>query len=204
MKEKQDKDIDNLFKRGLEDPVDQTGFMEDDWNALEQMLDKGKKRRGIVFWLPVLSAVAALLLLFFGWWMFRPQVTDHQQKPQPQVTINRQPKQIKRDRLNGHLHHYSVKDMTECNSKAVHYAMLSAEKYFKAGKRANAVNLYISPIFSFIKSYILFLGFLDGKEGLNIAKMTYKNKWLKYHYLNSMENNSKKKQFVKANLVVEY
>lgn len=114
------------------------------------------------------------------------------------------PKQIKRDRLNGHLHHYSVKDMTECNSKAVHYAMLSAEKYFKAGKRANAVNLYISPIFSFIKSYILFLGFLDGKEGLNIAKMTYKNKWLKYHYLNSMENNSKKKQFVKANLVVEY
>lgn len=114
------------------------------------------------------------------------------------------PKHIKCDRLNGHLHHYSVKDINECNTKAIHYALLSADKYFKSGKRANAVNLYISPIFSFIKSYILLLGFLDGKEGWNIAKITYKNKWLKYHYLNSMENVGKKEEFIKSNLAVEY
>jgi glycosyltransferase involved in cell wall biosynthesis len=107
-------------------------------------------------------------------------------------------------RLDGFMHHYSVKDAGECNSKALYYARLSAEKYLNAGKKANAINLYFSPIFSFIKSYIVFGGFLDGEEGLAIARITYKNKWLKYHYLLRLENNARKKQYLKPKLAVEY
>lgn len=119
------------------------------------------------------------------------------------------PDYIKTEQLDGYMHHYSVKDSNECNSKALYYARLSAEKYLQAGKKANAVKLYISPIFSFIKTYIIFFGFLDGKEGLDIARITYKNKWLKYHYLNRLQENKKKKQYSKntitnPNLVVEY
>jgi glycosyltransferase involved in cell wall biosynthesis len=114
------------------------------------------------------------------------------------------PDNTRMQRLDGYMHHYSVKDSAECNAKAMYYARLSAEKYLNAGKKANTVNLYLSPIFSFIKSYILFGGFLDGKEGLTIARITYKNKWLKYHYLLRLQNNAHKKQYLKPNLAVEY
>ncbi len=97
------------------------------------------------------------------------------------------PDQTNMQRLDGAIHHYSVRDRKECNSKALYYARLSAEKYL-----------------SFVKSYLVFGGFLDGKEGLIIAKITYKNKWLKYHYLNRLEKSSRKKQFIKPNLAVEY
>lgn len=76
---KKGKGIDELFKHGLEDPVDETVFREDDWDALENMLDKNDKRAGKVFWLPILGSVAAILLAVFGWWLFKPQATTVQQ-----------------------------------------------------------------------------------------------------------------------------
>lgn len=117
------------------------------------------------------------------------------------------PEHIKTERLDGYMHHYSVKDSNECYSKALYYARLSAEKYLGSGKKANVIKLYISPIFSLVKSYVVFLGFLDGREGWEIAKITYKNKWLKYHYLNRLENNSRKRQYqkdIKGKFAVEY
>ncbi|TFF38202.1 hypothetical protein [Mucilaginibacter psychrotolerans] len=74
MKEGQDK-IDNLFKKRLEDPAGNLAYNEDDWDAMEQILDKGKKRPFIVYWLPVVSGIAAMLLLFLGWWFFKPTQT---------------------------------------------------------------------------------------------------------------------------------
>lgn len=74
MKEGQDK-IDSLFKKRLEDPADNLAYNEDDWDALEQMLDKGKKRPFMVYWLPIVSSIAAMLLLVLGWWFFKPTQT---------------------------------------------------------------------------------------------------------------------------------
>lgn len=115
-------------------------------------------------------------------------------------------------RLDGFMHHYSVKNRRECYTKALYYAWLSAEKYLQSGKKVNAVNLYLSPVFGFFKSYILFGGFLDGKEGLAIAQITFKNKWLKYRYLRRLESkqskNKRSKTAVKLKpepgLAVEY
>lgn len=114
------------------------------------------------------------------------------------------PKQVKTKRINGYLHHYSVKDLDECKRKAVSYAKLSAEKHFHDGKEANFINLFISPVFSFLMSYILLLGFLDGREGWNISRLTFKNKWLKYHNLHQMKQVQKKGQFMKTELSVDY
>lgn len=82
---KEEQDIDKIFRQKLGEPVDQPAYREDDWNALEQLLDGGKKRRGVVYWLPILSGVAALLLLVLGWWLFKPQATDDVQKPKNQM-----------------------------------------------------------------------------------------------------------------------
>jgi len=89
MKKEKDKDLDDLFKNNLADPVYNTGYLEDDWDALEQMLDKPKKRPAIVFWLPILSSAAALLI-FFGWLLFKPQVVKNDKQKQQATIIHEQ------------------------------------------------------------------------------------------------------------------
>lgn len=78
---KKEKGIDDIFRPSLQDPVNEPEFAERDWNALEDMLDKNR-RGGRVIWLPYLSAVAAVLLIAFCWWMFKPAATNTQNAPQ--------------------------------------------------------------------------------------------------------------------------
>jgi glycosyltransferase involved in cell wall biosynthesis len=114
------------------------------------------------------------------------------------------PENIQVKKINGLLHHYSVKDVNEYNSKGSYYAKLSAKKYFNAGKKANFVKLYISPVFGFLKNYVFYLGFLDGHEGWTIAKTNIKHTRRKYFYLSQMENLQNKKQPVEECFAVEY
>ncbi|WP_184549156.1 glycosyltransferase family 2 protein [Mucilaginibacter sp. FT3.2] len=93
------------------------------------------------------------------------------------------PKNAEVKKLEGCLHHYSVKNKQEHQAKTIHYAQLSAMKYLKIGRKANFVKLYLAPVFHFVKIYLFLLGFLDGKEGFIIARMAFINTWLKYHYL---------------------
>ncbi|ASU35163.1 hypothetical protein [Mucilaginibacter xinganensis] len=81
-----EKRLDDLFKKKLEDPVDEIRYEEEDWDALEQMLDK-PKRKGIIWLLPMLGAVAAMLLLFLGWWAFRPKTNTQPNKDQMHAAI---------------------------------------------------------------------------------------------------------------------
>ncbi|RKR83526.1 hypothetical protein BDD43_3736 [Mucilaginibacter gracilis] len=67
MRTEREKELDELFRKGLENPTRDTNFRDDDWDAMEALLDKNKKRRGIIFWLPILGSVAALLILALGW-----------------------------------------------------------------------------------------------------------------------------------------
>lgn len=81
---KSNSDIDNFFKQKLADPVDEAGYREEDWSALEKMMDEGKRRR-IIYWLPVLSGVAAMALIVLGWWLFKP-ATNNDQNTEQKIT----------------------------------------------------------------------------------------------------------------------
>ncbi len=91
---KEEQDIDKIFSQKLSEPIDQPAYRESDWDALEQLLNGGKNRRGIVYWLPVLTSAAAILLLVLGWWLFKPQVTDEVQNPKKQLTKTQQLKKL--------------------------------------------------------------------------------------------------------------
>lgn len=65
----------------------------------------------------------------------------------------------------------------------IHYANLSAKKYFEQQKKATLVKRFLSPLFNSAKSYIFQLGFLDGKTGYTSAVLIAYYTWLKYHYL---------------------
>jgi hypothetical protein len=87
MKNEKDNHLDKVFQEGLGDPVE-ARYREQDWNALEQMLGKSKKRGGALFWLPALSS-AALILVLFGWWLLRPRlVQSRQDKQQSQLAAH--------------------------------------------------------------------------------------------------------------------
>jgi hypothetical protein len=69
MKE-EDKELDHLFKKRLQDAENIFAYNEEDWMALEARLDKKDKNRGVLRWLRIGSGIAAMLLLAFGWWLF--------------------------------------------------------------------------------------------------------------------------------------
>lgn len=115
------------------------------------------------------------------------------------------PADVKRSKLKGSLHHFSVKDIHDFNQKSENYAVLSAEKYHLSGKKSTLIKRHVSPVFSFIKNYILFLGFIDGMAGLQIAKMTVKHTRLKYKLLKEMECTDKKTNcYADESLVIDY
>jgi len=74
---KKEEDLDRLFKSGMEDPVNEPVYREADWDAMEQILDKRKKRGGMIFWLPIIGTAAALILLFLGLWLYKPQTVKN-------------------------------------------------------------------------------------------------------------------------------
>jgi glycosyltransferase involved in cell wall biosynthesis len=99
------------------------------------------------------------------------------------------PADIKIKRLKGNIHHYTVNNLEECHQKAIYYANLSAEQYLINNKKIAIIKFYFSPIFGFVRNYIVRFGFLDGVAGLKIALIIYKNTWLKYYYLKQLQRN---------------
>ena len=79
MKTENDKELDNLFKHGLDHHTDPP-YREEDWIALEQLLDKRSKKRAVMYWLPVLAGIAALLLIYLGWGALRPRMENRPKK----------------------------------------------------------------------------------------------------------------------------
>jgi len=114
------------------------------------------------------------------------------------------PQNIQIKRIAGYLHHYSVKNADEFNTKSNLYAKLSAVKYLNSGKSAGLVKRYASPIFGFLKNYIFYLGFLDGRAGWEIARITIKSTRRKYYLLNQMQGLKPQTQVYKDSFVIEY
>jgi glycosyltransferase involved in cell wall biosynthesis len=93
--------------------------------------------------------------------------------------------------LKGYILHYTVYSLAEYEQKTIAYAKLNAQKYFEQGKKQSFLRQYGSPVFSFIQNYFFRLGFLDGKEGLLIARTTARYTFLKYAYLKELNTFTK-------------
>jgi glycosyltransferase involved in cell wall biosynthesis len=98
------------------------------------------------------------------------------------LLVNRKRKKM----IKGNLEHFVSKGIDRDREKLVRYAKLCARKYCLLGKRARLINIIASPAFSFVNGYIFRLGFLDGKEGFDIAKSVAYYTWLKYYYLQQL------------------
>lgn len=89
-------------------------------------------------------------------------------------------------KLRGVLYHYTAVNYQEYTAKNKKYARLSAEKYFAQGKQCSNWQLWAKTAFTFIKEYLLQLGFLDGIIGFRIAKGNAAYTYWKYRYLREL------------------
>lgn len=85
--------------------------------------------------------------------------------------------------LNGKILHWSYYTVAEHKQRATKYAEIAATAYLKQGKKSSLFKIYFSPIFRFVRDYFVKLGFLDGKYGFIIAKITAQEVYLKYKKL---------------------
>ncbi|HLG13741.1 MAG TPA: glycosyltransferase family 2 protein [Blastocatellia bacterium] len=71
--------------------------------------------------------------------------------------------------LSGELLHYTVRNSSEHHERLDRYTTLAADELRGQGKKGSLIATLLSPVATFIRSYILKLGFLDGVPGLAIA-----------------------------------
>lgn len=80
--------------------------------------------------------------------------------------------------LKGHCLHYSYNSIEDHYKQIEKYTDYMAKELSK--KKIYAISLFLKPAFRFIRDYFFKLGFLDGKEGFTIAKISAWGVYLKY------------------------
>lgn len=93
-------------------------------------------------------------------------------------------------RLEGHLLHYSFQGISDILRKMDRYTDISAGSMFSAGRRCRLTDLTVRPLFAFLRTYFLRLGFLDGVEGLVISLAAGLSVFAKYAKLRELERGS--------------
>jgi glycosyltransferase involved in cell wall biosynthesis len=90
--------------------------------------------------------------------------------------------------LKGHIHHYTMRDLTDFNNKMFRYALLNAQKYFNRGRKVSTLRLFFVRGYTFIRNYIFGGGFLDGYYGFLSASLYAHYTFVKYARLKELTN----------------
>lgn len=91
--------------------------------------------------------------------------------------------------LKGDLLHYSYYSAEQHYKQIEYFGDIASKAYFAKGKRTNWFMIYLKTGFQFIKSYLLRLGFLDGKTGWLVSKRTAYGTYRKYVKLLALQKN---------------
>jgi glycosyltransferase involved in cell wall biosynthesis len=88
--------------------------------------------------------------------------------------------------LKGNLLHYTCDTLSEHLRTMDRYTTLAAEEMVALGRKVRWQDLVLDPPWTFLRTYILKAGFLDGWEGLTIAYMSAFYNFLKYSKARNM------------------
>lgn len=90
--------------------------------------------------------------------------------------------------LKGNIRHYTYKNVEHHVAKMNVYSTLMARRMQASGKRTGYLQIYLKQAFSFIKSFFLQLGLLDGIWGYHAAKTQAHYTFLKYMKLYELQS----------------
>ncbi len=88
--------------------------------------------------------------------------------------------------LKGDILHYSYYTLQDHYKQVEYFTNIASKAYFENGKKAPAYKLVVNPIAKFIDHYLLRLGFLDGKAGFLISKISAYATYLKYKKIRNL------------------
>lgn len=92
--------------------------------------------------------------------------------------------------LKGNILHYSYYTLQDHYRQVEYFTTIAARAYRGSGKRAPLYKLWVNPIAKFIDHYLLKLGFLDGKAGYLISKISAYATYLKYKKIRTLQHQS--------------
>lgn len=88
--------------------------------------------------------------------------------------------------LKGDLLHYSYYTLDDHYKQVEYFTNIASKAYFEKGKKAPLYKLILNPLAKFIDHYLLHLGFLDGRAGYLISRISAYATWLKYKKLREL------------------
>lgn len=96
--------------------------------------------------------------------------------------------------LNGNLLHWSLASYEEHIDKANRFSTISAQEYFKLGRKSSIYKIFFNSGWRFFKAYFVKKGFLDGYNGFVISSFSAYTSFLKYLKLHQLHLNDRKKK----------
>lgn len=91
------------------------------------------------------------------------------------------------EHLGGDILHYSYYTIADHLKQVDYFTTIAAKAHAAKGARAGFIKRWLSPMAKFLGSYVLQLGFLDGKHGFTIARISAYATRLKYTKLRALQ-----------------
>lgn len=95
-------------------------------------------------------------------------------------------KDAKVTHLKGDILHYSYYTLEDHYKQVSYFTDILAKAQFQKGKKAPIIILLLSPVVKFIKDYFIKLGFLDGRVGFRICRISAFATFTKYRKLRQL------------------
>lgn len=95
--------------------------------------------------------------------------------------------------LKGNILHYSYYTLEDHYKQVNYFTDIASRAYFEKGRKAPFYKLFVNPVAKFIDHYILHLGFLDGKAGYLISRISAYAAYLKYKKLRQLTHQNLRK-----------
>lgn len=95
----------------------------------------------------------------------------------------------KKHYIKGDILHYSFPSVDHHLEVLKKFTTIMATENFQRGKKVNILSIVIKPVWKFLKSYIIRLGFMDGYYGYVIAKISAHATFVKYLKLRELYKN---------------
>lgn len=99
------------------------------------------------------------------------------------------------DKLSGDIIHFSVENAAHHHKMiGERYAPLAARQLFERGKKTSPLRIFTAGFTTFIQTYFLKRGFLDGLAGFTIARFAAHHAFLKHQLLWELQTQAKNKE----------
>jgi glycosyltransferase involved in cell wall biosynthesis len=95
--------------------------------------------------------------------------------------------------LHGNILHYSYYSVEDHYRQVEYFTDIASRAYYEKGRRGSVLKMIVNPVAKFVDHFFIKLGFLDGRAGYRISKISAYATWLKYKKLKNLTYQTAKK-----------